>query len=73
MSNHRIGKRRHGIHYDYDGDGRFSKEKWTEEDKRYWTRWLRRLRKQEVIEEIEDYLPKNINTNINNKIPTTSE
>lgn len=54
MSNFMIGRRRAGVKYEYDGDGRFDQERWSSEDKRYWTRWLRRERKEELKERIDD-------------------
>lgn len=54
MSNSKIGARRAGIYYEYDGDGRFDQEQWNKSDKRYWTRWLRRVEKEELKDRIED-------------------
>jgi hypothetical protein len=56
MSHHQIGKRRTGIHYEYDGDGRFDQERWDESDKRYWKRWLRRVGKEELEEAVNDHV-----------------
>jgi hypothetical protein len=53
MSNFRIGKRRYGIVWEYDGDGRFPQERWNKSDKRYWKRWLRRVGKEELRTEVD--------------------
>lgn len=53
MAKKQIGKRRTGIRWDYNGDGRFEEEQWTSSDKRYWSRWLRRLYKEEAEKEIK--------------------
>ena len=52
MSNFMIGKRRYGVRWEYDGDGRFSRERWSKKDKRYWKRWLRRVGKEELRMEV---------------------
>lgn len=36
-------------------DGRFDQERWNSDDKRYWTRWLRREWKEELQERIKDH------------------
>jgi hypothetical protein len=36
-------KRRKGIKWDYNGDGRFKNEKLSKKDKRYWRRWNKRM------------------------------
>jgi len=55
MSNFQIGRRRTHVRYEYDGDGRFDQERWNSDDKRYWTRWLRREWKEELQERIKDH------------------
>ena len=49
-----IGKRRYGIVWEYDGDGRFPQERWNKSDKRYWKRWLRRVGKEELKDAIQE-------------------
>jgi hypothetical protein len=38
----RIGQRRKGIRWEYNGDGQFPRERWSRFWKRYWRRWRRR-------------------------------
>jgi hypothetical protein len=38
----RRGRRRAGILWEYNGDGRFWRERIKGADKRYWRRWRRR-------------------------------
>ena len=54
MSNFMIGRRRAGVKYEYNGDGRFDQARWNKSDKRYWTRWLRRIGKEDLEERIND-------------------
>jgi hypothetical protein len=50
----RVGRRRRGIYFDYDGDCRFRDEKWSPFWKQYWKRWLRRVRKAAASKAMED-------------------
>lgn len=43
----RKGVRRKGIVWDYDGDGRFARERIKGAWKRYWRRWSRRVANRE--------------------------
>ena len=47
------GKRRKGVRWEYDGDGRFPTEKYTTFDKRYWRRYWRREGQKEVEDQTE--------------------
>lgn len=38
----RTGRRKAGILWEYNGDGRFATERIKNDDKRYWRRWTRR-------------------------------
>jgi hypothetical protein len=42
------GVRRKGIKWEYNGDGRFAKERYDAAAKRYWRRWKRRQGKKVV-------------------------
>lgn len=48
------GIRRFGIKYEYNGDGIYDTEQWNRSDKKYWTRWLKRLGKEELKEIIDE-------------------
>jgi len=50
----RIGKRKTGIHYEYNWDGAYAHERWNRKDKRQWQRWRRRQLKVDLRERIDD-------------------
>ena len=49
-------KRRKGIKWDYNGDGRFS-ERYSKFDKQYWNKWIRRNGKKEIEIQKENDAP----------------
>lgn len=44
----RLGRRRKGIRWEYNGDGRYPTERYSVFFKKYWRRWKRRIGKNEV-------------------------
>lgn len=45
-------KRRKGILWDYNGDGRFARERIKGVWKRYWRRWSRRMSRASSFEDV---------------------
>lgn len=48
----RKGWRRKGIRWEYNGDGRWARERMCRFFKRYWRRWMKRLNSKNAAEDV---------------------